>query len=241
MADDKGAFRTQLTLDQGILAFSLATSLIYLTTARASASVSRMITKASSTALLSVLSLSKNGPSLLTYALALGSLGDAFLAYDHDSESYFLCGLVSFLLAHLLYIKLFISTGGGSVTKFMGGGDSLLMSEDGRWRMYTAVMLVGLFAPVMLWKLLPKVKGDLRAPIVVYTSVIVCMDLAALSTVGDIWVVVGALMFTASDGILAVHKFLVGPEGGRHNVWMPFAVWVLYYGGQGMIALGVLA
>ena len=42
-----------------------------------------------------------------------------------------------------------------------------------------AVVLVAVFAPVMLSQLMPRVASDLRAPIVVYTTAIVCMVLAA--------------------------------------------------------------
>jgi uncharacterized membrane protein YhhN len=53
-------------------------------------------------------------------------------------------------------------------------------------------------------------------------------------------VILGAVMFCSSDSILAAERFLVSPTS-FHRSWMRYAVWVLYYGGQLLIALGVLS
>jgi uncharacterized membrane protein YhhN len=91
----------------------------------------------------------------------------------------------------------------------------------------------------MATELMPKVERGLRLPILGYTTAIVSMVVPALTE--DRWMVVsGALMSTASDGILATEKFLVGAES-RHRAWMAYAVWLLYYGGQLQTTLGVLS
>ena len=232
---NSGRFRTQLGADYAILTLSIASSILYLSKTRTTPSVSRMIIKTASIALLSVLTITRGGPKLLAIALGGGSVGDAFLAWDGDAA--FLCGLGSFLVAHLFYIRLFVLTGAG-LDRILAASSTTLEQDGGRWRLVVAVVLVAVFAPIMLSRLMTRVATDLRVPIVIYTTVIVCMVLAAL-TVEDGWVVAGALMFTSSDGILAAEKFLISSKSS-HAVWMPYAVWSLYYGGQLIISFGLL-
>lgn len=90
----------------------------------------------------------------------------------------------------------------------------------------------------MLFVLVPRVGKALRVPVAVYAVAIYVMGLSALALPeGKGGVTVGAMMFTASDAVLAVEKFVVGPTGRRRG-WMGYAVWGLYYGGQGLIAVG---
>ncbi len=49
----------------------------------------------------------------------------------------------------------------------------------------------------------------------------------------------GAVLFMASDGLLAAEKFLVAAIS-PHREWMRYAVWALYYAAQLMITLGFL-
>lgn len=182
-----------------------------------------MATKTASTALLSLLSHQRAGPPFLTSALALGSLGDAFLAWDGDAN--FLRGLASFLAAHVLYLVQLAQSGGGRAAL-----------EGETWRAAAATFFLVVLAPGMAALLVPRVAKDLRVPIVVYAGTIAAMVLAAL-TMENALVVAGAILFTTSDAILSVEKFLVGPHSA-HSAWMKHAVWVLYYSGQLLIALG---
>lgn len=153
-------------------------------------------------------------------------MGDAFLSWS-DGNAVFLGGLTSFLAAHVVYGKLFVSTGGGS------GGTSLLLSET--WRVSLAVVMA-LVAPGFGAMLLPRVDTALRGPVAVYSAAITAMFLCAL-TVESQQVVAGALLFTASDIVLASDRFMV-PVDSVHRPWMQYAVWALYYSGQLLIALG---
>ncbi|CCC13766.1 hypothetical protein SMACR_07275 [Sordaria macrospora] len=217
---------TDASLDKTVLAVSFASAVLYLFQIRSSPSYSRMLVKTASTALLSYLSHLLDGPQFLTGALALGSLGDAFLAWDGDLA--FLCGLSSFLVAHIGYILLFLQE------QPAAGFQTLL--EEG-WRTATAGGLVVL-VPFMIAMLMPKVGKALRLPVMVYSLTICVMALTAL-TLENKRVIVGATMFTASDSILAADKFLVpGTAAESYRGLMQRAVWVLYYGGQALIALG---
>ncbi|KAB5529011.1 YhhN-like protein [Coniochaeta sp. 2T2.1] len=213
------------SLPNAELLTSLSASLLYLQCVHTRPSVWRMSVKAGSTALLSALSTTQNGPLLLSAALLLGAAGDAFLAWDGDTT--FLCGLGSFLAAHILYIILFAQRGSGKA-RILGSS----------WRMVAASFLVCAFAPIMLSALMPKVARDLRLPILVYTSAIIMMVLTAL-TLDNPVLVSGAICFTVSDAVLSVDKFLVSSTSA-HRHWMPYAVWILYYAGQLQIAVGLL-
>ncbi|KAK3682962.1 YhhN-like protein [Podospora appendiculata] len=215
---------TSITLDNAILALSLSSALLYGANVHSPPSITRMITKTTSTALLSALASLRGGPPLLATALALGATGDAFLAWDGDAA--FLSGLGSFLVAHVLYIVLFVGAGDGAARVLAEG-----------WRVATALGLTVVFAPTMVTLLMPRLVRELRVPILVYITAIVLMVLAALTMGDNGWVVLGALLFTVSDGILSAEKFIVS-SASAHRKWMPYAVWALYYAGQLLIALG---
>ncbi|KND90912.1 Lysoplasmalogenase [Tolypocladium ophioglossoides CBS 100239] len=210
-------------LDTAILVVSASAAILYGIQIRATPSHSRMISKAASTALLSLFATVRGESSLLVPALALGSVGDAFLAWP--GEKAFLRGLGSFLAAHIFYIALFAR---------LGSGVGLILSET--WRQALATTMLAL-ALVMGFVLVPRVGSALRLPIVVYSSVILAMVLAVL-TVQNHQVVLGAVLFALSDSILATDEFVVSADS-HHRVWMQFAVWILYYSGQFLIALGL--
>ena len=206
-----------------VLILSLISAIAHIPSVLSSPSYPRMATKTASTALLSALAYQRGGPLLLAGALALGSLGDAFLAWE--GEGNFLCGLASFLAAHILYVILFAQS---------GGGKEQLLAET--WRVGTATVFVVILAPTMTALLVPRVAKDLRLPIIAYTATIGAMVLAALTADSQL-VVAGAALFSTSDSILAAEKFLIDPAS-PHSPWMKYAVWVLYYSGQLLIALG---
>ncbi|KAL2174442.1 YhhN-like protein [Thermothelomyces heterothallicus CBS 202.75] len=90
----------------------------------------------------------------------------------------------------------------------------------------------------MITILVPRIDQGLRPPVVLYSLTILVMALTAL-TVDSSRVVAGSLMFSASDAILATDRFLVS-QASSHRAWMQPAVWVLYYFGQLLIAVGLL-
>lgn len=213
-----------------VLAASVGAAVLYGTMVGLPPSRWRMTVKTASTALLSTASAVRGGPLLLVGALALGSAGDAFLAW-HDETS-FLCGLASFLVAHMLYIALFVRVALSTAR------DAQLEILLRGWRATVAGTLAVLVV-AMVAALVPRIDRKLRAPVVVYSLVIFVMSLSAL-TLDSGQVIAGALLFTSSDSILAVDKFLVAPSS-PYRSWMQHAVWVLYYSGQLLIASGFLS
>lgn len=182
-----------------------------------------MVAKTLSIGILSISTAITHGPTLLVAAQAFGALGDAFLAWDGDVA--FLRGLGSFLIAHLFYIVLLYQ---------YGGGQEVFQSV---WRLIGAFTAVTL-ASGMLVLLLPRVPRDLKLPIIVYSTAIFTMTITALA-VEDSRVVIGAVLFTISDAILAAGRFLI-PATSVYQIGVDYSVWSLYYTGQFLMYLGLL-
>lgn len=206
------------------LVFSLVAAVIYAFTLGMPPRLARSAAKTLAVAMLAVLSFMQGGPWLLVAALALSAVGDAFLS--RDGEKAFLGGLASFLAAHILYVPLFLHSGGG-----MG----LLGTES--WRGAIALAMAA-FVIVMLAALWRRVGPALRLPIGVYVAAILAMGISALTTSNSL-VIGGAILFMASDGLLATEQFLLAAIS-PHRVWMRYAVWTLYYAAQLVITLGFL-
>jgi len=127
----------------------------------------------------------------------LGSVcGDILL--DLPYANLFIFGLVAFLVAHLFYTVLFFW---------------YAKSPDG----FAKVMMAGLvlFAGVMIW-IFRGIAPALYGPVVLYIVVIITMSICALLVPAEnrllFW---GALLFIASDVVLALNKFLVAVPYGR--------------------------
>lgn len=205
------------------LVLSVAAALLTLYLANLPPSLVRSVVKTLAVALLAVLAFVQKGPLLLVGALALSAAGDAFLSRQGDRRA-FPSGLASFLAAHVLYILLFASSGGGFET--------LLSPRAG---LAVAMLVAVLF---IVRPLLPSVDADLKVPVSVYVAAISAMGLAALTL--DNWAIIaGAILFMISDTILAWEKFLL-PAGAPASAPMRHAVWVTYYAAQLLITLGFL-
>jgi len=140
----------------------------------------------------------------LTGALLGSVCGDILL--DLPYANLFIFGLVAFLVAHLFYTVLFFR---------------YAKSPDG----FGKVMMAGLvlFAGVMIW-IFRGIAPALYGPVVLYIVVIITMSIGALLVPAEnhllFW---GALLFIASDVVLALNKFLVAiPYGRAINISLYF-------------------
>lgn len=151
---------------------------------------------------------------LLCAGFILSAMGDISLTFE--GEKFFIGGLVSFLLAHVVYIFTFAN---GSV-----------WSMDKAW----LLGILAVFGVVMVVLLNPHL-GKMKLPVYVYISVILTMDTMAVLRGGDNWLLIaGALTFTVSDTILALDKFRKKIPGDKYYVM------TTYYAGQAMICLAFL-
>ncbi|SJM31341.1 lysoplasmalogenase family protein [Mesorhizobium delmotii] len=206
------------------LLFSLAAAVIYAFTIDMPPKLARSAVKTLAVAMLAVLASLQGGPWLLVAALTLSAIGDAFLS--REGEKAFLGGLASFLVAHGLYIALYLR---------FGDGVGLLSAEP--WRAAIA-MAMAVFALAMLFALWRRVGPALRLPVSVYIAAILAMAISAL-TLSNFWIIGGAALFIASDGLLASEKFLLSAIS-PHRAWMRNAAWMLYYAAQLAITMGFL-
>jgi uncharacterized membrane protein YhhN len=136
----------------------------------------------------------------------IGSVsGDILL--DLPSAGIFIFGLVSFLVAHLFYTVLFFR---------------YATRPDGAEKAAIAVLV--LLAGVMIW-IFRVVPPALYGPVALYIVVIITMSIGALLVPAENRLLfAGALMFIASDLVLAVNKFLVViPYGRVLNISLYFA------------------
>jgi len=163
---------------------------------------------------LSVGALQHRFGQLIFIGLAFSFFGD--LSLIGRSQSYFLLGLGSFLLAHVVYITAFVSRG-----------------QNRRWVFGAAIPVLVAAVFVLVW-LMPHVPAELAIPVRVYIAVISLMVITAFGARGagaPGLVVAGALMFFASDLSVAMQRIM--------NTEFPTIIWglPLYFAGQTCIAL----
>jgi len=153
-------------------------------------------------------------------ALGLSLFGDVLLMLPSE---HFVGGLVAFLLAHVAFIVglvAIIATGGLVV-----GGVALGLLVVG-----TMVALVG--RPIV--RAVRVGRPSLVVPVAAYLAVISTMVVAACAT-GRPFAMAGAILFYASDAILAWDRFV------GHQRWGRVATHVTYHTGQALLVLSLLA
>jgi uncharacterized membrane protein YhhN len=177
--------------------------------------------KTGSTALLAVWACIAGGPVLLVAALALSSAGDAFLALK--GERWLKPGMAAFFLAHVAYVVLFWG-----------------LAAEERTLLVLAAQVILVFGGVFFVRWLSPYLGDMRVPVFAYAAVILLMGAAALRLDTAYWLVtLGAVMFIASDTILSLQLFR-NPADKPAGIASSLAVWFLYFGGQALIAWGLV-
>jgi uncharacterized membrane protein YhhN len=155
--------------------------------------------------------------NIVLIGLVLGAIGDVCLL--GKAKSYFIAGLVSFLLGHVAYVVAF---------------SSLPISVP--QTLMSAAVAAAVMVAIARW-VFPHAP-DMRVPIGVYMLVIAAMCAVAIGAgaAGAPWMIpVGAVMFTASD-ISVVRDRFVTP-GFVNRLWgLP-----LYYAAQLIIAWSIMA
>ncbi|SOE16659.1 uncharacterized membrane protein YhhN [Hoeflea halophila] len=213
-----GFFESLDMVSTGLLLVSGFGFAAYLVMLLQPASLKRTLAKTAAIGALAALALYVGGPVLLVLALVLSAAGDAFLA--HEGDAAFLGGLGSFLLAHVAYAVLFLASGPGLTETPLPG-----------------LAAVGVFAIVM-GGLMVRKAGPLAVPVAAYVLAIAIMGVGGVGLGG--LVLLGAVLFMASDAILGSEKFLMSETSTLRRLTSP-AVWILYYAGQALITLGLLA
>jgi uncharacterized membrane protein YhhN len=134
---------------------------------------------------------------LIFIALFFSWAGDVALGITWHPEIMFMAGLVFFLLTHIFYFIVFIRTQGRNLA-------------PGRF-LYSIIPLL-MYGFVLLYIMLDDL-GEMKIPVILYTSVILAMVAAAINRMGKVnpisfyVVLAGALLFLSSDSMLAINKF----------------------------------
>jgi uncharacterized membrane protein YhhN len=166
---------------------------------------------------------SRNPNPWIVAGLLCGAAGDVLLIPNR--KTFFLAGLVAFLLGHVAYLVAFLEP----------------VVQEG----LAAPLLLLVAAPlavfgILLYRALRSGLGRMKLPLGIYMGVILCMALASVLRAGfgeDLlfWLpVLGAVMFLVSDAILACREF------GRPIPHGSVLVAITYLAAQALIAVGFL-
>lgn len=161
-------------------------------------------------------------------ALTFSYSGDIILMIPGNNPLFFISGLVSFLIAHLCYTKLFTT----------------LSSLDKHFLKKNLLGIIGIiiFLISLLLYLVPNIDATLKIPVTVYAIIICTMLISAFNLKEKIekkphqMIVVGAILFILSDSILALNKFDPSFQGIS---LMHALVMTTYISAQGFIIYGI--
>lgn len=140
-----------------------------------------------------------NTQRILLTALILSWIGDIILMFADNGELYFIAGLIAFLLSHISYIILFSK-------------QLKIYLKKSKIIFWIGVTAIAFYLIVMMLILLPSL-GDLKIPVFLYALTISIMLLFALKGFlnwqkpANIYILIGAIVFVASDSLLAFDKF----------------------------------
>ncbi len=162
----------------------------------------------------------------LLYGLVFSWVGDIILMFADNGELYFIFGLVSFLIAHILFIVLFSkqkSETNKTNKLFFGLGIAFVL-------LYLVSMLSFLYPTL----------GDLKIPVTIYAITISMMLIMAIKgsfswkMPMNMIILNGACAFVTSDSLLAINKFYVPLPNAT------FLIMITYIVAQYLITSGVL-
>lgn len=153
---------------------------------------------------------------LVLVALILSWLGDVLLLFEDVKDIYFILGLISFLVAHISYALAFKK-------------QKVETNQRKELTYGIGLTLIVVYLITLLTLLFPTL-GDLKIPVIIYSIVISVMLLYAFKGY-FIWkapenkiILVGALIFIASDSILAIDKFYEPVEKGTFWIMSTYLV-----------------
>ena len=136
--------------------------------------------------------------TILLAGLGFSLAGDILLIFADDNLLFFIGGLISFLIAHILYISIFYK--------------EIDFSQINRKRSFSIIGLLFLFAFTFL-TITGASFGELLLPVICYMIAILSMAFMAFMRWDQVLpssylqVLYGAILFLVSDTLLAINKF----------------------------------
>ncbi|MFO7672458.1 MAG: lysoplasmalogenase [Lutibacter sp.] len=132
-------------------------------------------------------------------ALIFSFFGDVFLMYSGQLP--FKIGLISFLIAHILFIKIVMHR----------------IKKVSFLNIVTAIIPFGIFLYLLIF-ILKDTLGELLVPVLIYGFTISVFGVVSLvnyletKSTKSIWMLIGAIVFMISDALLAINKFYLPKE-----------------------------
>lgn len=171
---------------------------------------------------------------ILLASLFFSWWGDNFLMPEiFKTDINFLLGLGSFLIAHLLYIKVFSMT---------PKNESYIKKN---WFIPLIFLAYGLSLILFLFQSdVPGFK-EMSIPVIIYATIIMLMVVTAINRKFNVntksyqWVLIGALLFMVSDTLIALSRFTYLFENAQFIARL--LIMPLYVIGQYYIVRGALA
>lgn len=176
----------------------------------------------------------KEALKVMLYALAFSFLGDVFLMFLPLSEHFFLAGLASFLITHVLYLYLFVK-------------HTTFQKKSIFWKRPHLAFPFILYGLSLLAFLAQEGNTDfieMKIPVIIYATVITLMVLSAIGRFDKVtqksfaWVLIGAFLFMFSDTLIALNNFTSIFEGKKYLA--KIFIMSLYAAGQYLIVKGFI-
>lgn len=155
---------------------------------------------------------------LIQAGLFFSLVGDVALMFQHLDEFNFILGLAAFLLAQLCYTLAFIQNIADA-----GGPQGVLLSSA----LSIPLLIYGF---VFALDILPRLDNALVMPVMVYAGAITVMGIMAAfryqrTFAFSFWLVfIGALLFIASDSLLATNRFVRPLPYGNTMIMLTYAL-----------------
>ncbi|MBL8001450.1 MAG: lysoplasmalogenase [Flavobacteriales bacterium] len=155
---------------------------------------------------------------LIQAGLFFSLVGDVALMFQHLDEFNFILGLAAFLLAQLCYTLAFIQNIADA-----GGPQGVLLSSA----LSIPLLIYGF---VFALDILPRLDNALVMPVMVYAGAITLMGIMAAfrfqrTFAFSFWLVfIGALLFIASDSLLATNRFVRPLPYGNTLIMLTYAL-----------------
>ncbi|MFV8332479.1 lysoplasmalogenase [Flavobacterium sp. GSP14] len=164
--------------------------------------------------------------NILLAALTMSWIGDIILLFADKGELYFIAGLIAFLISHVCYIILFSK-------------QLKVYLKKSKFLYWVGVTAITMYLIAVMLVLLPSL-GDLKIPVFVYALTISIMLLFAFKGYLN-WhrpsnghILIGAIVFVASDSILAFDKFYAPLQ---HSALLIMSTYLV---AQFLIVVGIL-
>jgi uncharacterized membrane protein YhhN len=156
-------------------------------------------------------------------ALFFSLCGDVLLMFEKMNLLFFIIGLICFLISHIFYIIIFNQI-------------RVQKNIPIKWWM---IIIILCYYSILLSTLFPYL-GEMKLPVVIYGAVISTMFFVALHLLfykskANMHIVIGAVLFVASDSILAFNKFYSSFNSAGLLIMLTYA-FAQYYITKGIVS-----